>query len=165
MNAIALRPYLPADAPRCLEIFHASIEEIASEDYDADQRAAWRSRASDPTDFAARLAQALTLVATAQGMIAGFASLKGADLIDMIYVDPAFSGRGIGGALIDALVKLAKARGADRITSDVSDTARSTFERQGFVAQRRNLASVEDQWLANTTMTKSLGKSEPATRH
>ena len=61
MSAIALRPFLPADAPRCLEIFHASIEEIASEDYDVDQRAAWRSRASDPAEFASRLAQALTL--------------------------------------------------------------------------------------------------------
>ena len=165
MSAVALRPFLPADAPRCLEIFHASIEEIAREDYDVDQRAAWRSRASDPAEFASRLAQALTLVATTEGVVAGFASLKGSDLIDMLYVDPAFSRRGVGGALIDALVKLAKARGANRVTSDVSDTARLNFERQGFVAQSRNLASIDDQWLANTTMIKSLANSESTTRH
>ena len=83
----------------------------------------------------------------------------------MLYVDPAFSRRGVGGALIDALVKLAKARGANRVTSDVSDTARLNFERQGFVAQSRNLVSIDDQWLANTTMIKSLANSESTTRH
>ena len=45
MSAISLRPFLPADAPRCLEIFRASIEEFAGEDYDADQREAWRRAA------------------------------------------------------------------------------------------------------------------------
>ena len=165
MSAINLRPFLPDDASRCLEIFHASIEEIASDDYDVDQCEAWRSRASDTVGFAARLAQALTLVATQEEVLAGFASLKGGDLIDMLYVDPAFSRRGIGGALIDALVKLAQARGAERVTGVVSDTARSTFERQGFVAQRRSLASIGDQWLGNTTMSKALAKSEPTTGH
>ena len=29
MSAVALRPYLPADAKRCAEIFRASIEELA----------------------------------------------------------------------------------------------------------------------------------------
>jgi putative acetyltransferase len=165
MTAIALRPFLLADAQRCLEIFHDSIEEIASEDYDADQREAWRARASDPTGFASRLTDALTLVATLDRVVAGFASLKGAEVLDMLYVDPAFSRRGVGDALIDALVRLAQARGALRVTSDVNDTARSLFERHGFIAQRRSLASVDDQWLANTTMTKTLANSEPTTRH
>ena len=47
MSAVALRPYLPADAPRCAAIFRASIEELASEDYSADQCDAWAARADD----------------------------------------------------------------------------------------------------------------------
>ena len=43
MSAVSLRPYVPADARRCAEIFRASIEELAAEDYDADQREAWAS--------------------------------------------------------------------------------------------------------------------------
>ncbi len=43
MSAVALRPYVPADARRCAEIFRLSIEELAAEDYDADQREAWAS--------------------------------------------------------------------------------------------------------------------------
>ena len=58
MSAVALRPYVPADAKRCAEIFRSSIEELAAEDYDADQREAWASRADDEEAFGARLAGA-----------------------------------------------------------------------------------------------------------
>jgi putative acetyltransferase len=68
--------------------------------------------------------------------------------------------------LIEALTKLAQARGAKRLTVDASDGARPLFERQGFTAQRRNLVRVGDQWLANTTMAKTLSAdSTPPTRH
>jgi putative acetyltransferase len=160
---------LPADADRCAEIFRASIEETASEDYSADQRNAWAATADDRAAFAARLAKALTLIALVEGEAAGFASLLGADVIDLIYVDPRFARRGLGAALIDALTRLAGARGATRLTSDVSDTARVLFERQGFTAQRRNLVQLDDQWLANTTMTKRLAatraEAPSPTRH
>jgi putative acetyltransferase len=100
MSAVSLRPYVLADAKRCAEIFRASIEELAAEDYDADQRAAWASRADDEDTFAARLADALTLVAVIGGAVAGFASLKGADEIDMLFVDPEFAGQGAGSPLL-----------------------------------------------------------------
>jgi putative acetyltransferase len=74
----------------------------------------------------------------------------------MLYVEPQFARRGIGALLIDALTRLATARGAKQLTSDVSDTARPTFEKQGFIAQRRNLVQLDGEWLANTTMVKSL---------
>jgi putative acetyltransferase len=156
MSEISLRPYLPADAARCAEIFRAGVEELTSEDYSADQRDAWAAKANDAEAFAVRLVKALTLVALIDGEVVGFASLRGASDLDMLYVDPRFARRGVGGALVDALARLAQARGAELLTSEVSDTARPLFERQGFVAQQRNLVQLDDQWLANTTMTKRL---------
>ena len=47
MSAVSLRPYLAADAERCAALFRASVEELASEDYSADQCAAWAARADD----------------------------------------------------------------------------------------------------------------------
>jgi putative acetyltransferase len=166
MSALALRPYLPADAERCAAIFRASVEQLASEDYDVDQREAWAARADDSAAFAKRLADGLSLIALVDGEAAGFASLKGADSIDMLYVDPRFARRGVGAALIDALVKLAHARGAQSLTGEVSDAARPLFERQGFVAERRNLVQIDGQWLANTTMVKRLAaRRADAPRH
>jgi putative acetyltransferase len=166
MSAVALRPYLPADAKRCAEIFRASIEELAAEDYDADQREAWASRADDEQAFGARLAGALTLLAVIDRHVVGFASLKDGEEIDMLFVDPAFARQGVGRALIEALTKLAQARGAKRLTTEASDVAKPLFERQGFAAQKRNLVRKGDQWLANTTMTQTLGaEPAPPTRH
>jgi putative acetyltransferase len=166
MSAVSLRPYLPADARRCAEIFRSSIEELAADDYDEDQREAWVSRADDEQAFSARLGEALTLLAVIDGAVAGFASLKGPDQIDMLFVGPEFARQGAGRALIEALTKLAQARGAKRLSVEASDVAKPLFERQGFTSQQRNLVRVGDQWLANTTMTKTLaGDPTPPTRH
>jgi putative acetyltransferase len=150
-----LRPYLPSDAALCAAIFRAAIEELAADDYDEDQREAWASRSDDLKAFGARLEGALTLIALVEGGPVGFASLKG-DVIDMLFVAPAVAGRGVGAMLLDALIKLAGARNVQKLTSEVSDKARPTFERQGFVAERRNMVRIGGEWLANTTMSKTL---------
>jgi putative acetyltransferase len=166
MSDVSLRPYVASDARRCIEIFRSSVEELAAEDYDADQRKAWASAADDENAFGERLAGALTLIAVIDGVAAGFASLKGGDVIDMLYVDPEFAGRGAGAVLVDALTKLAAARGAKRLTAEVSEGAKPLFERLGFKADKRNLVRVGDEWLANTTMAKPLGADpSPPTRH
>ena len=158
---LALRPYLPADAPLLAEIFRAGIEDLTADDYSVAQQEAWMSAADDVESFAARLGAELTLVATLEGSPAGFASLKGAETIDMLYVHPAVAGRGVASMLIDALEKLAAGRGTMKLTVDASDTARGFFDKRGYVAQRRNTVTCGDEWLVNTTMEKQLQRSAP----
>ena len=148
----ALRPMLPDDGPALAAIFGASIDVLAAEDYDEDQRAAWMATAEDEAAFAGRLAAMLTLVATVDGAPAGFASLKDNSSIAMLYVDPALAGRGIGTTLVDACEKLSKARGAAALTVDASDSARPLFERRGYRAQSRQSVPLNGEWLANTRL-------------
>ena len=155
--SVALRPYLPADARRCAVIFRSSIEELAQEDYSEAQCEAWAAGADDEAAFGKNLAGMLTLVATQDGDVVGFASLKGADHIEMIYVDPEYARQGVAGALLDALEKLARARGAKQLTAEVSDTAKPLFDRRRFVGQQRNVRAIDDEWLGNTSMSKPLG--------
>jgi putative acetyltransferase len=154
---LALRPFLPADAALVAEIFRESIAELTADDYSVSQQEAWASAADDEAQFAQKLGKQLTLVATMQGSPVGFASLAGADRIDMLYVHPGAAGRGAGAMLADALEKLAAARGAKKLNVDASDTARGFFEKRGYVAQQRNSVSIGDEWLANTTLSKQLG--------
>jgi putative acetyltransferase len=156
MPTPALRPMLPVDLPVLAAIFAASIEELTEEDYSETQRAAWASAADDEDAFGKRLAGQLTLVATLQGSPIGFASLKGADQIDMLYVHPGAAGQGVAAMLCDALEKLAGARGAAVLTVEASDTAERFFAKRGFVATQRNSVTIGDEWLANTTMKKTL---------
>jgi putative acetyltransferase len=155
-TTLALRPMLPTDAPLLAEIFRASIEDLTGDDYSGAQQRAWASSADDEEEFGARLARALTLVATHAGSPIGFASLADNTRIDMLYVHPAAAGQGAAAILCDALEKLATARGSKELTVDASDTARGFFERRGFVAKTRNTVSLAGEWLANTTLTKPL---------
>ncbi|HYJ43842.1 MAG TPA: GNAT family N-acetyltransferase [Xanthobacteraceae bacterium] len=165
MNATAhpktgLRPYLPSDAALLADIFRASIEELTGDDYTQEQQQAWAAAADDLTEFAERLASRLSLVATLEGSPVGFAALEGADKIDMLYVHPAVTGQGVGAMLIDALERLAAARGAAKLVVQASDSASGFFQHRGFLAQTRNTVLRGDEWLANTTMEKKL--KEPA---
>ena len=154
--SFALRPFLIADTPLLAEIFRASIAELTSDDYTEAQQAAWMASAGDEAAFGKRLTGELTLVATIEGAAVGFAALTGGNVIDMLYVDPAVAGRGIGAQLCDAIERLAAARGATTLIADASDTALGFFTRRGFLPQRRNSVSRNHEWLANTTVEKTL---------
>jgi len=155
---LALRPFLPADAPLLAEILRASIEELTGDDYSEAQQQAWMTVADDEEAFAARLDHRLTLIATLEGSPVGFIALEGPEHLDMLYVHPAVAGQGVGTMLVDAVEKIAAGRGTARLTVEASDTARDFFARRGYVPQRRSTVSQGGEWLANTTMQKDLSK-------
>src|SRR6267154_4670026 len=152
----ALRPFLAEDTSVLAAIFAASIEELTGDDYSEAQRQAWASVADEEDQFGKRLASELTLIATLQNSLVGFAALKGADHIDMLYVHPGAAGQGVGSMLCEALEKLAGGRGAKALTVDASDNAEGFFAKRGYVAKQRNTVTVNGEWLANTTMQKTL---------
>jgi putative acetyltransferase len=152
----ALRPFLAADTPVLAAIFTAAIEQLTGDDYSEAQQEAWASAAADEEQFGQRLASELTLIATLQNSPVGFAALKGADHIDMLYVHPGAAGQGVASTLCDALEKIAGGRGAKSLTVDASDNAVEFFAKRGYVAKQRNTVTVNGEWLANTTMQKVL---------
>jgi len=152
----ALRPFLAADTPVLAAIFAASIEQLTGDDYNEAQQQAWASAADDEAQFGKRLASELTLIATLQNSPVGFAALKGADHIDMLYVHPGAVGQGVASMLCDALEKLAGGRGAKSLTVDASDNAQDFFAKRGYAAKQRNTVTINGEWLANTTMQKML---------
>jgi len=154
-----LRPFLPADTPVLAAIFVAAIEDLTGDDYSEAQQEAWAEVAGDEETFGKKLAGQLTLIATVQNSPVGFASLKGPDHIDMLYVHPSAAGQGVASMLVDALEKLAGARGAKSLTVDASDTAEAFFQKRGYVGKQRNTVTINGEWLANTTMQKTLADS------
>jgi putative acetyltransferase len=151
-----LRPMLPADVAALRDIFSASVEGLTGDNYSIEQQEAWLTAVDDEGAFAERLADELVLVATQEGTPVGFASLRGRDEIDFLYVHPAVARQGAATKLVDALEKLAGGRGATTLTTDASDTAQAFFAARGYVAQHRNTVLLGDEWLSNTTMTKQL---------
>jgi putative acetyltransferase len=160
----ALRPYLASDTPMLAAIFVAAVQELTGDDYSEAQQQAWAAAAEDEDAFAKKLAGELTLIATLQNSPVGFAALKGTDTIDMLYVHPSVVGQGVGAMLVDALEKLASARGAKALSVDASDTAIDFFKKRGYVARQRNSVPRNGEWLANTTMQKQLAPASGASQ-
>jgi putative acetyltransferase len=158
----ALRPFLAADTPILAAIFAAAIQELTGDDYSDAQQEAWAAAATDEAAFGKKLAGQLTLIATVQNSPVGFASLKGADQIDMLYVHPGVAGQGVGATLCEALERLAAARGTKILSVDVSDNALDFFNKRGYAAKQRNSVTVNGEWLANTTMQKTLANGRAA---
>jgi putative acetyltransferase len=159
-----MRPFLPADTVALQDLYAQSIEALTQDDYDEDQRLAWISLAADPEAFAKRMLAGVTLLVERDGEIMGFASLKDGTIVDMLYVHPYSVAEGVATTLLEAVERLAKARGATKLTADVSDTAHDFFLSRGYVPVQRNNLVVDEVWLSNTTMAKSLAEatSSPA---
>ena len=153
---ISLRPYLPRDLPQLVSVFRDAVENLAGEDYDADQCAAWTSAVDDEAKFGARLEQCVTLVAEAGTEVAGFIALKNNEKIEYLYVAPRFARRGVARFLVSATEMLAQGRKAGKITVAASDTAQPLFIALGYTPVQRNTVSLGGEWLANTTMEKEL---------
>jgi putative acetyltransferase len=155
MTSVALRPYLPDDAETLAELFRESVWELAADDYDDEQRAAWAAQADDEAAFGRRLAGMLTLVAIVEDEVVGFASLA-KDVLDMLYVRPDAARMGVATTLVDALEKLAGARGVTQIKTEASETANAFFAGRNYQPLTRNTRLVGDEWLANTSMKKDI---------
>jgi putative acetyltransferase len=161
----SLRPYLASDLPLLAEIRFAAIEELTVDDYDEAQRRAWASAVDGDEEFAQILEKGLTLVALTGGGPVGFISLQEGSLIDQLYVHPAVARTGVATSLIEAIEKLAAARGTAMLATDASDTAKPLFEARGYQATRRNTIEIEGEYLGNTRMTKALApKAAPDVR-
>jgi putative acetyltransferase len=157
MAEAALRPMLPDDIPVLAAIFAESVMALAADDYSEPQQEAWAAQA-DEEGFASRLGAQLTLVATLEGVVVGFASLKGKDIIDMLYIHPDYAEQGVGTVLCDALEKLAAARGVAELNVEASDNSQGFFATRGYAPNQRNSRTINGEWLANTTMRKTFAK-------
>jgi len=95
-------------------------------------------------------------VATDEGEVVGFAALEKNEVVDMLYVAPDMAGRGVATTLVDALERLAAARGTRKVSVEASETALPFFMDRGYEPQQRTTVHRAGQWLANTTMIKTL---------
>ncbi|GAB3949456.1 GNAT family N-acetyltransferase [Kribbella albertanoniae] len=138
--AITLRTYVPADAVPTWQVYYAAIRRTAIRDYTEEQVRAW---APDQTDvdahaWADRRAAAHTFVVCVDDVVVGFSDFTDDGLLDMLFVHPDHSGRGIARLLVEKVQEEAGKRGLTRLVTHASRTARPAFEALGFVVDREN---------------------------
>lgn len=129
---IAVRRFRREDIAAIAELFRQTVRRVNSRDYSPEQVAAWAPDEIDEQGWAANLAGRYCLVAVMDDRIVGFGDLDGDDHLDYLYVHADHQRCGVGRLLLAALEAEAAQRGAHRVFTEASITARPFFERQGY---------------------------------
>ncbi|EMB4080500.1 GNAT family N-acetyltransferase [Klebsiella aerogenes] len=152
---LTIRAYLEDDFPALSAIFLRAVKEIASRDYSPAQIAAWAQ--VDESRWRQKFAHSQVLVAVINNQPVGFITVVN-DYIDLFFVSPDYTRRGIGHALIGAVCASLPGK---ILSVDASITARSSFLRQGFRVVAEQRVESRGEWFTNYRMEKrGSGKAE-----
>lgn len=127
-----IRRYAPSDAAATAAVFQDAIRMTASNYYSPAQIDAWATSHIDLEQWNRRRSAAWTVVAEVDGQVVGFSDLMTDGELDMLFVHPTLSGRGVARALVTTVLDEARRRGLARVTTHASRAARAAFERMGF---------------------------------
>ncbi|WP_346696789.1 GNAT family N-acetyltransferase [Thermophilibacter mediterraneus] len=155
--ALRLAPLSMRDARAAVELFHETVHAVNARDYTPEQLDAWAPGGDGTTRrLAERLLGQGALGAWEGGVLVGFGSLEGADLLDMLYVHKDYQGRGAARLIAGALEREACERGARVIRTLASIMARPFFEHRGYVVLHENVVVRAGVRLTNFLMEKDL---------
>lgn len=125
---------LSAEQPTAplLALYRRAILGLDDGLYSQPQKQLWLDWAEFPEIAARLLREGITLTAAINGQLTGFVQLHPLHTINMLYVDPDWSRRGIGTNLVRAAEQIARHCGARSLTTRASHASRPVFQRIGF---------------------------------
>jgi GNAT superfamily N-acetyltransferase len=136
-----------ARADEAAALTELAMRAKASWGYDAAFMAACRDELTLTPE---KMAAWQVWVAEAGGEIAGMValSLGEAAEVEDFFVEPAFQGRGVGGALMATLLDAARAAGATTLEVDADPNAETIYAKLGFETFSRSPSgSIPGRWL------------------
>jgi putative acetyltransferase len=120
------------DVPALAQLFRDAVSVSGISGYTAEQCAAWAKSADDEAAFGASLSEGWVRLAVDDDGIVGFAQINMPGHIAMLYTAPRAARRGVGTLLLDDMLALGDAMGADALTVEASIVARPLFQHFGF---------------------------------
>jgi putative acetyltransferase len=154
---ISIRDYCLEDAQILAEIYFNTIHLVNIKDYTQEQVDVWAPESGlSKEDWEKRFARTNPIVAIVGANIVGFAEFMPNGHIDCFYTHHKWIGKGVGRALMGEIFRRAKTLCIDHIFSEVSITARSFFEKQGFVVLCEQIIVRKGVELRNYKMEKRL---------
>jgi len=150
------RKYKSSDLLRVMEIYTASIRLLAAPYYTAEQLTAWAPIPPDERRWRERLACLRTIVAEADGLVAGFVSYTEGGYLDFLFTHPAFARRGVASRLYHRVESALLAVGAPTVTTHASLAARPFFDRHGFQVDAEECVECRGAHLRRFAMHKPL---------
>lgn len=151
-----IREYKPKDCSSISKLFYETIHRINAKDYTKEQIDVWATGIVDLEEWNRTFLEHDTLIAEIDKKIVGFADMDNSGYLDRLYVDKDFLCMGIGTALIRELEQRARKNGLHFFETNSSITAKSFFEKQGYVIETENKVIRDGVTLMNYRMKKCI---------
>lgn len=133
MTRIFIRKAEIADVVAITELFANTILTVNKADYSLEQVILWASGKEPLSNWLAKIQEQFFFVAEIENKIVGFSSLTETGYIDLMYVHEGYQRMGIAASLLITLEKTAQNLGINCLCSEVSITAKTFFDKNGFV--------------------------------
>ena len=153
---VELRRGTVNDALTVARLFRDTVRTVNRSDYTEAQIDAWAPYQVDLDHWRTAIEHSYFMVALSGGMVVGFANLDGDDYVDQVFVHKDLLRKRIASKLMESIEREAKRRGAPRLWTQSSITARKFFERQGFAMLQAQRVTHNDQIFDNFVMEKRL---------
>ena len=154
-----IRRAQPDDAEVLALVARRSIQISASLWYSQEHLDQWASAFSGESVLGA-IADSVVLVAEDADCVRGFASLVASPTarcdLNLLYVDPHFTRRGVARALIDAVEEQARVNDVSELWVDASIPAAIVFEHLGYQVRERYAKRLGELTYENTWLSHSL---------
>ncbi len=156
---IIVRSYDEQDTVELAKIYYYTIHNINCRDYTKEQLDVWAPKTSLlPEGWLKKFQRTKPFVATANGKVVGFAEFERNGHIDCFYCHHDWIGKGVGLALLKVINKKAVEYKLDKIFAEVSITAKSFFEKNGFKVKREQEVERKGVKLVNFQMEKRIDR-------
>lgn len=153
---IVIRGYQPQDSKALAKIFENAILAIDNRIYSTSQKQAWIGNHSDEF-WQHRFEKTLPFMAVIGDRVVGFIEFgfdDGIGEIDCFYIEPKFQQQGVGQALFEKVLEVAKLNDIKEIRVFASHIAKPFFAKQGFKVIRENSVVRSNVTLENWLMVK-----------
>lgn len=146
-----------ADSAEIARLHKGTIRNVNSADYSPEQIAAWSARTSAKR-FRSSHDLAVRYVAVEGEKIVGYADFKKEEPEKFwgLYVHKNHLGEGIGSRLLVRMEAAAKQLGAKKFRLEATKTAKTFYEKNGFVLIKKSIHKIDDQKLDIYLMEKRL---------
>lgn len=152
-----IRQATASDIPELKVLYQNTVLTVNRKDYSAEEVEDWASCGDDLPHWSELFAEQHYIVAeNNQGKMVGFASINDRGYMHTLFVHKDFQHQGIATLLYQTIEKYAKGKGVEKITSEVSITARPFFEKQGFVVDEEQKRKANKLYLTNYKMSKKI---------
>ncbi|NSL69964.1 GNAT family N-acetyltransferase [Bacillus toyonensis] len=154
LTDIIIRTFQKEDLETVLQLFYETVHTVNARDYNELQLQAWAPKRLDRERWLQSLEKNICYVAEYRGVIVGFGDYNDEHYIDRLFTHKDYQGKGVASYILQKLEKEAVNLGHGDIYTEASITAKSFFERKGFICIKEQKKQHNGQIFINYVLKK-----------